>query len=92
MPYGNPILKYTYRFLKVTWTNSLATVVACALYSCLESVLKVGACRLCKVTSGHHVVLLDKLLDLGSDDVGHGDRGNEVDGEIVALPNASASQ
>jgi len=79
-------------FLKIARANGLAAVLAGALHCCLESVLKECAGSLCEVTGSHHVVLLDNFLDLRSDDVGHEIRGEEVDGEILAVKTPSARQ
>lgn len=57
--------------LQVAGADRLAAVLLGALGGLLESVLEVLAGGIGEITGRHHVGSLEKLLDLGSNDVAH---------------------
>jgi|SRR3989344_4861167 len=61
--------------LKVSVLHCLATVCLCALTGSLDHAFHFLAQSIGEISSGHHVHTFEKFLDLGCNDVTHGEYG-----------------
>ena len=69
--------------LKIRSADRLAVIGLCAGCGLFDHVLDFLADMISKVAGRHHAKALEEILDLGSNNVGHGERGKGDEAAVI---------